>query len=35
LAKKELNGWEPKVKLDDGLALTIEYFRKKLEIVRD
>jgi UDP-glucuronate decarboxylase len=30
LAKKELNGWEPKVKLDDGLALTIAYFREKL-----
>jgi dTDP-glucose 4,6-dehydratase len=23
-------GWEPKVSLDDGLALTVEYFRKKL-----
>lgn len=28
LAKKMLNGWEPIVNLDDGLALTIEYFRK-------
>lgn len=27
LAKKEL-GWEPKVDLEDGLAKTIEYFRK-------
>ena len=33
LAKKELNGWEPKVKLDEGLELTIPYFRKKLAAV--
>jgi UDP-glucuronate decarboxylase len=30
LAKKML-GWEPKVKLDDGLKRTIEYFRKTSE----
>ncbi len=27
LAKKELN-WEPKIKLEDGLVKTIEYFKK-------
>jgi len=27
LAKKELN-WEPRIKLEDGLTKTIEYFRK-------
>ena len=26
LAKKHLNNWEPKVKLEDGLVKTIEYF---------
>jgi len=31
LAKKHLNGWEPKVKLDDGLVRTIEYFRNLLK----
>lgn len=30
LAKKHL-GWEPKVSLEEGLSLTIEYFRKKLK----
>jgi len=29
LAKKELK-WEPKIKLEDGLAPTIEYFRNKV-----
>ena len=29
LAKKEL-GWEPKVKLEEGLKKTIEYFRKAI-----
>ncbi len=29
LAKKELN-WEPKIKLEEGLKKTIEYFRNKL-----
>lgn len=28
LAKKELQGWEPVVKLDEGLDKTIAYFRK-------
>jgi UDP-glucuronate decarboxylase len=27
LAKKELDGWEPKIALREGLAKTIEYFR--------
>ncbi len=27
LAKKELNNWEPKIQLDEGLAKTIEYFK--------
>ena len=31
LARKYLNNWEPKVKLDEGLRLTIEYFRNKLK----
>lgn len=31
VAKKHLNGWEPKVKLDEGLVHTIEYFRKQLK----
>ncbi len=30
LVKKELN-WEPKIRLDDGLKKTIEYFKEKLE----
>jgi UDP-glucuronate decarboxylase len=30
LAKKELNGWEPIVPLEEGLGLTIEYFKQKL-----
>lgn len=31
LAKEKLN-WEPKIKLDEGLKRTIEYFRKKIQI---
>ena len=31
IAKKHLNGWEPKIKLDDGLVHTIEYFKKLLK----
>ncbi len=31
-ARKQLNNWEPKVKLDEGLIKTIEYFRKKLKL---
>lgn len=30
LAKKHLNGWQPSVKLDDGLVRTIEYFKTLL-----
>lgn len=30
LAKRVLNGWEPKVLLEDGLMQTIEYFKKIL-----
>ena len=33
LAKARL-GWEPKVGLEEGLALTIEYFERKLGLVR-
>lgn len=28
LAKKELNGWEPKIQLEEGLKKTITYFEK-------
>ncbi|REG89948.1 UDP-glucuronic acid decarboxylase family protein [Winogradskyella sediminis] len=31
LAKKELNGWEPKVQLREGLGHTIKYFEKILK----
>ncbi|WP_029035317.1 UDP-glucuronic acid decarboxylase family protein [Salinimicrobium terrae] len=31
LAKKELNGWEPKVKLEEGLVKTIAYFDELLK----
>ena len=31
LAKEKL-GWEPKVKLDEGLDHIIDYFRHKLEL---
>jgi UDP-glucuronate decarboxylase len=30
LAIKELNGWHPNIKLDEGLTFTIKYFTKKL-----
>ncbi len=29
---RTLLGWEPKVSLDEGLRVTLDYFRKKLEI---
>jgi UDP-glucuronate decarboxylase len=32
LAKKELNGWEPKVHLDEGLGRTIDYFKNLLNL---
>ncbi|MBI5219986.1 MAG: SDR family oxidoreductase [Bacteroidia bacterium] len=32
LARKELNGWEPNVQLEEGLVKTIEYFRNLLNI---
>ena len=31
LAKKVLNGWEPKVGINEGLEKTIEYFRRELQ----
>lgn len=31
LARKELNGWEPKVQLDEGLTKTITYFDQLLK----
>ena len=31
LAQEKLGGWEPKVKLEDGLKETIAYFRKALQ----
>lgn len=30
LAKEMLNGWEPKIKLEEGLKKTITYFEKKI-----
>jgi len=30
---KEILKWEPKISLEDGLTLTIDYFRKKMEMV--
>lgn len=32
IAKKELNGWQPDIQLDEGLSLTIEYFRDLLNL---
>jgi UDP-glucuronate decarboxylase len=32
LAKQILNGWEPKVPLEEGLISTIEYFKKELNL---
>jgi nucleoside-diphosphate-sugar epimerase len=29
-ARRILDNWEPKVQLDEGLARTIDYFKKKL-----
>ena len=31
LAKEKLGGWEPKVKLEDGLKLMVEDFRERIE----
>jgi len=31
LAKKLLNGWEPRIQLRDGLIKTIEYFKDLLK----
>ena len=32
LAQKELNGWEPKTQLEEGLQQTIAYFKSKLKL---
>jgi UDP-glucuronate decarboxylase len=32
LAQKKLGGWEPKVNLDEGLKITVDYFKKSLHI---
>ncbi len=32
LARKTLNNWEPKVQLEDGLKITIQYFRELLNL---
>jgi UDP-glucuronate decarboxylase len=32
LAREKLGGWQPSVPLDEGLALTVAYFRKTLGI---
>lgn len=31
LAKNKLDGWEPTIRLEEGLVKTIEYFRKKIQ----
>ena len=31
-AKEILNGWEPRVKLDEGLRKTVEYFDRLLSV---
>ena len=31
LAMKELSGWEPKVKLEDGLRKTVAYFEERIK----
>ena len=31
-AKRVLNGWEPVVTLEDGLARTLEYFKTKVQV---
>jgi len=32
LAKEKLDGWEPKIQLDEGLTYTIDYFKKTLNL---
>jgi len=32
LARKELNGWEPKIHLEEGLLKTIDYFKQLLNL---
>ncbi len=32
LAKEKLNGWEPKIQLEEGLKYTIDYFKKTLNL---
>jgi len=32
LAKKELDNWEPKIQLDEGLTNTINYFKRILNL---
>ena len=34
LANKKLS-WEPKINIDQGLNLTIDYFKKKLNLILD
>ena len=31
LAKEKLSGWEPHVPLEEGLAKTIEYFKRRIK----
>ncbi len=35
LAKKELNNWEPTIKLEEGLVKTIAYFEKVLKVLKE
>ena len=32
---KQILNWEPKVKLEDGLIKTIDYFRKKIKSCKE
>ena len=31
LAKEKLSGWNPRVPLEEGLAKTIEYFKRRIK----
>ena len=35
LAKQKLDGWQPKIELEEGLKKTIKYFEAKLKLVEN